>query len=61
MNFWYFKFEGIFSDQEQQEHLRGKGVFSSCLIPTEKLKAARKMFESALQEENIQLISIIEK
>jgi len=56
MKFWWFKFEGWFSDDSPEN--AGQGVFSECLVPKENLVDAEFEFLAALVERRINLIEI---
>lgn len=56
--FWYFKFEGWFSD-DSTEH-PGKGVFSDCLVRADTFGEAEFEFYRALAERKINLLELEE-
>ena len=58
MNYWYFRFEGVFKPEHEENALMG--VFSSCLIPESNRKHATSLFEVALAENHIDLVKIVE-
>jgi len=58
MTYWYFKFEGRFSDPTA--HLACGGVFSGCLVPERVYRRARAIFLQSLREEGIELVETME-
>jgi hypothetical protein len=57
MNFWRFKFEGVFTVKREDNF---KGVFSKCLVPEAKYEKAYSRFLQALGDEDIDLLEVIE-
>ena len=57
MKFWYFRFEGKFTEQSEN---CGDGVFSSCLVPESNFRRAKTIFEGALPGKRIVLTEVIE-
>ncbi len=56
MKFWYFKFDGWFSDDSVE--YPGEGVFSECLVIASKYPEAELCFSEALTERKINLIGV---
>ena len=56
MKFWWFKFEGWFSESSRE--FPGQGVFSECLVPADNHTDAESRFYSALAEREINVIEI---
>ena len=56
--FYYFSFEGKFTKKSDDY---GYGVFSSCLIPSNNYKIAKKLFHAELRNADIQLIEVLKK
>lgn len=58
MKFWYFYFEGYFSNDAAEN--AGFGVFSECLVQSDNENDAEFKFLEALSEQKINLIEIEE-
>ena len=57
MKFWYFNYEGVFSEGAPEY---GNGVFSSILVPESNFQKARANFRRRLKEDQIELLETIE-